>query len=143
MFRCGSWNRNLGSSGLRGVAICFLFWFACSAFCNDLVEMQNGDRFSGKVLSLTNNVLILQSDVLGTIKLPRSKIAQLTLGTAARTNLVEFKTTTNSAPASSVKALNLPHVDTNSSLVKMVQNQFLSGASPEAKDKFNELLSGF
>ena len=131
------------------MGICFLFWFACSVFGTDLVEMQNGDLFSGKILSLTNNVLLLQSDLLGTIKLPRSKIAHLTLDVPGRTNVAQIKGIantkgiTNAAPASTAKNLNLPQVDTNSALVKMVQNQFLSGASPEAKDKFNELLSGF
>ncbi len=125
------------------MVICFFFWFVCSVSATDLVEMQNGDRFSGRILSLTNNVVILQSDLLGTIRLPRARIAHLTLDAPARTNVAEIKGTTNSAPTLSATTLNLPRVDTNSSLVKMVQNQFLSGASPEAKDKFNELLSGF
>jgi hypothetical protein len=116
----------------------------------DQIELQNGDRYVGKVLSLTSNQLILQSDVLGTIKLPREKVAVVTLGNVVATN--------------AVRATNLPHegratpasiqtnsndlaaafrqLGTNNSLVQQVQKQFLSDASPEAVSKYNELLSG-
>src|SRR6266511_3578584 len=47
---------------------------------SDRVEMQNGDRYFGRVLSLNTNTLILQSDVFGTVHLPRGKVALITLG---------------------------------------------------------------
>ena len=31
----------------------------------DQVEMQNGDRYNGKILSLTNDTVVLQSELLG------------------------------------------------------------------------------
>ena len=35
----------------------------------DPVIMQNGDRYHGKVVSVSTNALVLQSDVLGTVNL--------------------------------------------------------------------------
>src|SRR6516162_9652696 len=53
--------------------------FALPVFA-DQVEMQNGDRYVGKVLSLNSDTLILQNDVLGTMHLPRSKVTSINLG---------------------------------------------------------------
>ena len=47
----------------------------------DQVEMQNGDRFSGKVFSVSADTVVLQSDTLGKITVPRKKVASLTFGT--------------------------------------------------------------
>src|SRR5437016_5269420 len=48
----------------------------------DQIEMQNGERYLGKIVSLTNDTVILQSDTLGAVRLPRGKVAQITLGSA-------------------------------------------------------------
>src|SRR5881397_996696 len=46
----------------------------------DQVEMQNGDRYLGTVLSLDTNTLVLRSAVLGTVTLPRGKVALIHFG---------------------------------------------------------------
>src|SRR5664280_1398266 len=46
----------------------------------DQVDMQNGDHYNGKVLSLSSDTLLLHNDNLGTIRLPRSKVAAISLG---------------------------------------------------------------
>ncbi|MGO8700925.1 MAG: hypothetical protein ACLQVY_24810 [Limisphaerales bacterium] len=51
----------------------------------DQVEMQNGDRYTGRVLSLSDNCVVLQNEILGRITLPRSKITLLSVGSAAPT----------------------------------------------------------
>src|SRR2546427_12879018 len=45
----------------------------------DQVEMQNGDRYVGTVMSLNTNTLVLHSDVLGDLTLPRAKVGSITL----------------------------------------------------------------
>jgi len=52
----------------------------------DQVELQNGDRYVGHVLSLSTNAVVLKSEVLGTLRLPRSKVAVITFGRVAATN---------------------------------------------------------
>src|SRR6058998_2077424 len=61
----------------------------------DQVEMQNGDRYLGKILSLDTNTLVLRSDVLGTVRLPRGKVTLVTLGSIAATNFARLTSTTN------------------------------------------------
>src|SRR5438046_8592533 len=36
----------------------------------DQIEMQNGDRYVGQVMAFTNDTVVLQSDLLGAIRLP-------------------------------------------------------------------------
>src|SRR6266478_4746406 len=53
----------------------------------DQVEMQNGDHYAGKVLALNTNTVVLQSEVLGLVNLPREKVANIALGTVMATNV--------------------------------------------------------
>ena len=117
----------------------------------DQVQMQNGDLYSGKVVSLNADTLVLQSEVAGTLRLPRAKIALLTLGTnstpaargSALTNrppAVPAAATTNVPPSEMAAALRQLGAHTN--LIQRVQAQFLADAGPEANAKFNELMGG-
>jgi Fe-S-cluster containining protein len=116
----------------------------------DQVEMQNGDRYAGHVLSLNTNTVVLQSDVLGTVRLPRAKVAVIMLGSmpasspslASLTNapVIALSTAPTNKPPKPSPAFAQLGASTN--LIQQVQKQFLSGAGPEANDKFNELLGG-
>ncbi len=115
----------------------------------DQVELQNGDRYVGKVLSLTTNQLVLQSDVLGTIKLPREKVAVVSLGNhVAATNATHAVTPqpgtvlAGSQTNSNDLAAAFRQLGANTNLIQQVQKQFLSDAGPEAVNKYNELLGG-
>jgi hypothetical protein len=79
----------------------------------DVLEMQNGDRYSGAVLSMTADTVVLNSEVLGKINVPRSKVASLKFG--SNTNAVAPKT----AVAAPVRPAN---INTNQSII-------ISGAS--------------
>src|SRR5581483_1234920 len=123
----------------------------------DQIEMLNGDHYVGRVLSLGADTLVLQSDVLGTLKLPRSKISAITLSTLSpisvtnsarlKPNLkgsntlakVSVAARTNASPefASALREL-----AGNSNMIQQVQQQVLGGAGPEAQTKFNDLLGG-
>lgn len=113
--------------------------------------MQNGDSYFGNVVSLDSETLVLKSDVLGTVRLPRNKLAGVAFGVVAK----------SAAPATSIPSrqspLRQPLASTNSSseltaafgqlgadsnLVQQIQAQFLGGAGAEANDKFNQLLGG-
>ncbi len=116
----------------------------------DQVEMQNGDRYIGKVLSVDSKTVLLKNDNLGTIRLLRTKVTNVTFGTnaptatsspAAITNqpAAPVATTTNAQPDLSAS---LQARGTNSNTIKQIQSQFLAGAGPEANAKFNEMVSG-
>ncbi len=56
---------------------------AAPALRADVLEMQNGDRYSGKVISVSPDTVVLNNDVLGKITVPRNKVVSLSFGTNA------------------------------------------------------------
>lgn len=123
----------------------------------DQVEMVNGDRYVGRVVSLGSDILVIQNEFLGTLKLPRARISSIALestpargGTNAlrvaptllrsnRLAQISGRVSTNADPdfASAIHELG-----SNSSVIQQVQQQFLAGAGPEAQTKFNDLVTG-
>jgi len=118
----------------------------------DIVEMVNGDRYVGKVQSMNADTLVLQNEVLGTVQLPRGKVAQITLG-AVRRGGGGAGPASPAVPRASVAPAAGGSASTNaiagmselaghSNLIQQVQRQFMAGAGPEANQKFDELLNG-
>jgi hypothetical protein len=132
-----------------------LLFVAAPRLRADLVEMQNGDRYAGKVLSMTADTVILESDVLGKINVPRKQVASLSLGTnaavqKAAANAAKVSVPTNlPAAASSVSLTNangdvsaaLRRLGANTNFVVQIRQQMLAG-SPEAAGKYDELVGG-
>jgi hypothetical protein len=132
------------------LAGCFAFSasFTLSAYA-DQVNMQNGERYIGKVVTLSNETVVVQSDVLGTLKVPRSKIASITFGTNAVPAPVQTPvaasaqptrpTSTNSS-ADLTSAIQQLRADPNA--MRQIEQQFLAGADPQAKEMFNQMMGG-
>lgn len=137
-----SWNAFFSASLLLAAAV-----FPAAA---DQVEMQNGDRYLGRVISLNEDALILQSEFLGKVTLPRSRIAIITLGpVAAKTQAApgaskaRVQGQTGAAPASSDTPIaTLRNLGDSTNLIEQIRGQFLTGAGGAANNKFDELLSG-
>lgn len=132
-----------------------------SALKADELDMQNGDRYFGKVESVTAKDVIMNSEILGKITLPRSKVSCLTFGT----NAVALKSIIKADTAQAGHATNnyIPNTfvkigDSNQDLevafrslgagtnfIHQIRDQMLAG-SPEASSKYdqmvNDLLSG-
>jgi hypothetical protein len=121
----------------------------------DQVEMQNGDRFSGKVLSVSADTVVLQSETLGRISVSRKKVAGLAFGTntlaaAGAGNIPRLPAPTNLPPTAALTApattnmdlsaaLNHPGMDTN--FIRQIRDQMLGG-NPAAAGKFDEMVGG-
>ncbi len=140
-------------------------WFVLSGFLllsittsrlhADVVEMRNGDRYSGKVLSVTTDTVVLESEVLGKINVSRKKVATVMFGTnaaAARVaaGLVQVSASTNFPAAMPSAALAKTNVNlsaalqtlgANTNFVGQVRQQMLAG-SPEAAGKYDEMVNG-
>lgn len=137
---------------MAGLAVAVL---TCGAafFCRgDQVDMQNGDRYLGKIVSLDGNEVVFQSEMLGKVRFPRAKISQLTLGTNTASRLSATNrsgvllgatavpnVTTNSIPELS-KILRQYTGDTN--LMQQIEGQLQGSAGGEARAKFNEMMGG-
>ena len=121
----------------------------------DVVEMQNGDHYSGKILSVSADSVVLESEVLGKIVVPRKKVASLTLGTAAAaakaaTNAAPFAISTNLPAALPVAVLANTNTDlsaafrnlgANTNFINQIRQQLL-GDNPAASSNYDELVSG-
>jgi len=67
---------------IKSLAVTFLIVFCAVTLSQaDQVIMQNGDLLNGKVLTMTATTLVLQNDNLGTVTLPRARVATVVLGT--------------------------------------------------------------
>lgn len=122
----------------------------------DQLEMQNGDRYVGKILSVSEESVLLQSEVLGKVKLPRNKVASLAFGTNAiasktagavasvsvPTNLPDVASVAALRKANTNLAATAANLSANPDLVRQVREHMLAG-SPEAAGKYDELISGF
>lgn len=115
--------------------------------------MQNGDVLNGKVLAVTTNTLELQDDNLGNLTLPRARVIRITFGTVApgtQTSAMPFTNSIEMRPQSVPQTNSFSDIQPmfreireHSNLVQEVEAQVLgSSASPEAVNKFNELLDG-
>jgi hypothetical protein len=128
----------------RGLVLATVYFSNTRLTHADQVEMQNGDRYNGKVLSLNEDSLILQNEVLGKITLPRAKIVLINLGALSdKTHATPLATnrTSKFIPPTQTNSL-AAQLNANPQVIQQVQKQFLAGADPAAQDKFNELVSG-
>jgi hypothetical protein len=133
-------------------AACILA-FATTALRADQLQMQNGDHYSGKILSMSSNSIVLESDVLGKITLPRNKVLSLTMGVNTETNapiVANFtapiaRSTNSTATISATNAdvtTALRRMGANTNFIQQVRQQMLTGANPAANAKYDELVSG-
>jgi hypothetical protein len=117
----------------------------------DQVVMQNGDTYNGKVLSVTTNAVVLQNDNLGSVTLARSRVAVISFGNGTAQGSSPVASSTGipigqPAPAQTKAGSNpttaIHGIRDQTNLIQQVQAQFLGSASPDAMNKFNELLNG-
>ena len=116
----------------------------------DQVIMQNGDTYNGTVLSMTTNILVLQNDNLGKVTLSRAKVTTILLGTSASTSTLPKTSPANivvvgrpaTPEANTVSDLpeTLRSLRDQTNLIQQVQSQVLGSGSPDAVNKFNEML---
>lgn len=141
---------------LLSVSSGIIFMFTAVVWLRaDQLQMQNGERFSGKVLYVSVSTVVFESETLGKITLPRQKVAILAFGTnatvlAATSTIPRVSVPTNlpvlAVPGVPVKsnldlsmALRSPGTDTN--FIGQIRDQILAG-SPAATAKYDEMVSG-
>lgn len=127
----------------------FCAWCFVVSLRADQLQMANGDHYAGKILSLNSNSIVFESDVLGRVTLPREKVESMSFGGSATA-----PATTNAPVAPRVVAATNRFVHsstnisaalrngTNSATIEQIRQQMLTGTTPEANQKYDELLSG-
>lgn len=120
----------------------------------DLLELVNGDHYSGTVIALTRTNLEFQSDIQGLVKIPRDKIAKITLRESVPKAVAKLPAVppatpdATNAPAGTnsiatdavVQQMRLQGVDPN--MMNQIQQQVLGQSSPEATRMFNNMVGG-
>ena len=120
----------------------------------DVLEMQNGDRYSGKVMSVSPDAVVLNSEVLGKITVPRNQVVHLSFGANAiapkATDHPAQPLSTQVPAATTPAALANTNVDLstafrqlggNTNFVGQIRQQMLAG-NPEAARKYDEMVGG-
>ena len=144
---------------LRIAAVCLLL-AAVARAAADSLDLVNGDHFRGTVVSVTQSNVEFQSETLGRVSLPRSKVAHINLGDAPVP-----KPPTNGAAAQAGPSLILQGKQNLSAtgaaatqpdavlqqmrqegidpaLVSQVKQQVFGQGNPVASQKFDELMGG-
>ena len=107
----------------------------------DQLQMQNGDRYAGHILSMTSNSIVLESEMLGKVTVPREKVSGVTLGANATPNAAAVSAPKSVAGVTNIAAaLQARGEDLNT--IEQVRQQMLDGADPAATQKYNELAGG-
>lgn len=146
------------NAGLLTAGLAFTFSIVLCVHA-DQVNMQNGERYVGKVVTFSNETVVVQSDVLGTLAVPRSKIASIELGTnaVATTAPVQAPVVASAPPARPSAAAPSANSDLATAIrqlrsntnalqvqqqMQQVQQQILAGADPKATEMFNQMMGG-
>jgi hypothetical protein len=134
-----------------GVAVGLVVCSAAELAFAEQVQMRNGDQYFGSVVSLNKDTLVVQSDVLGTVRLPRNKVAFIDFGANPQVRDSGISSVPNSiahSPALVVTnganfSASLQQLGGTSNVLQQIETQYLGDAGPEAKAKFNDLLGGY
>jgi hypothetical protein len=148
-FRCGRRTLLIWAVILGG------FLAVLTAKATDQLTMTNGDTYQGKVLLVNADSVVLQSEVQGKVTLPRAKVASIQFGPsaavvpsaslaprAAQTNPVPQALAGTAPPGLSNRLDSVPALGGDQKSLEKLQSDLLSTASPEAKAKFTEMLTG-
>jgi hypothetical protein len=109
----------------------------------DQVELANGDRYTGNVLSVTASEVRLDNEINGLMKLPRNKVRAIYFGQPAApttSSLLPAPRTNTPAIEDGLVKIRKGQIDPKS--LEQVQTDILGTAGPEANAMFNDLLKG-
>jgi hypothetical protein len=137
---------------LSGMIFIFI---AASRLRADEVDMQNGDRYIGTVLSVSADAVVLKSEELGRITVPRKNVTAMAFGTnavapKAASDAATVSSPTNLPAAPSTAELTGTNADfsaayhnlaADTNIVAQIRQQMLA-SNPAATGKYDELVNG-
>jgi hypothetical protein len=128
----------------RAAGLIVVLLIAALPVAADSVRLANGDLLNGRVLSLDDKQLRLESDTLGQINIPRAKVVMITLGdpmpAVAGKAPSAAGAPTGISPEGVLKQLQVTGV--NPKDLGELQKMFPLLATPEASTYFNNTLKG-
>ena len=135
------------SSGFRVFVMLTAMLFCTQAATADSVQLINGEVLKGKVLSVDDKQVSLESESLGKVTIQRSKVATITLGDAKPPVLVADPKVGPAPAAPQPESVEeafkkLKAIGANPKEVGELQKLFPELASPEASKYFDETIKG-
>ena len=106
----------------------------------ETVELVNGDTLHGKVILLDQQHLTLRSELLGELKLPRDRVASITLVARKKPTATQVTPHTDATPGDVLKQLRTKGVDRDD--LSTLKKQFPLLGTPEVSQYVNDKLSG-
>ena len=103
----------------------------------DQIEMVNGDRFTGKVVGISDQDVRVDSEITGPIRLPRDKVSVIWF--QPKPSLAAITNQAKAVLPGTVSAKG--NIDPRA--VEQVQQEFLANATPEATAMFNKMIKGY
>src|SRR6187549_3130383 len=116
---------------MRAILV-FLLAAAFQTSRADIIECDNGDRYNGKVLSMDEKVVKLQNAITGTLTIPRNRIVGISFRPVQAQPVARATTNGPTIDPNKVKI--------DGASIDRVQNEFLSTATPEANQMFQEMI---
>ena len=128
--------------GLQVGVLCAALGLCVLPAAADSVQLANGDVLSGRVLSLDDKHLRLESESLGQVTIPRAKIRAITLGDAkpAAAASAPAARKGETSPEEALKQLKTTGV--NPKDLKELHQMLPLLATPEASKYFNDTVKG-
>jgi hypothetical protein len=131
--------------------MCFLCHVSLILTRADLVECINGDHYNGKVMTVDESFVKLQSEITGVLTLPREKVSSIHFGAQPKGIPTVGKTNRIAAPGEILQRVEkepgATAGESKSSIdpkaIQQVENEFLAGATPEAQAMFRDTVQGF
>jgi threonine dehydrogenase-like Zn-dependent dehydrogenase len=114
---------------MRSKILCAL-WGAAQLVLGDVVQCENGDRYTGKVLLVNETEIRLINDIHGALTIPRARVLSIQFQRPGQTNAPAAA----NAPAGEIKL--------DPAAIEQVQREFLGTANPEANQMFQEMVRG-
>ncbi len=118
-----------------------LLWLAAAKA--DQVEMENGDRYVGKVLLVDDKEVRLQNEIHGPMRLSRAKVVLISFREkaaaakpAAPQPSAGKPVTTDVLPQTQISGI-------DPKLLKQVEQEILGGAGSEANSMFTDIMKGY
>jgi hypothetical protein len=130
-----------------------LVTLACQPLRADILELVNGDHYSGTVISMTPTNVEFRSDIQGLVKIPRDKVAGMSFRpTVVAKPIARPATVPPPAPAAaSATASNTPssavieqmrQQGVDPKMMDQIQKQLMGTSTPETTKMFNEMVGG-
>ncbi|MBI4324501.1 MAG: hypothetical protein HY674_04485 [Chloroflexi bacterium] len=125
-----------------GMFTALLLWWPAAAKA-DQVEMENGDRYVGKVLLVDDKEVRLQSEIHGPMRLPRAKVVLISFREKAAAAKAAPPQPSAGKPVTAEALPQNPINGLDPKLLKQVEQEILGGAGPEANSMFTDLMKGY